>query len=234
MELAESCLGCKLRASGFFFCDLPERALEALDRIRHPTVYPKGAVLCVEGEHPRGVFMVCQGRVKLSTSSADGSVLITRIAEAGEVIGLSAAISGRPYEVTAETLEPCQINFIRQDAFLDFLTSHCEVCLQAAQHLSDNYHTACEQIRLLGLSHSAAGRLAMLILEWCARHGKVTSRGIKLTLTLTHEEISHLIGVSRETVTRIFSEFKNEGIIEVKGATLWVCDQAALEALVNS
>lgn len=233
IELIESCRGCDLREQALF-CDLPSKALEALDSIKHTSVYPKGAVLCVEGERPRGVFIICKGRVKLSIGSADGRVLITRVAEAGEVIGLSAAVSGRAYEVTAETLEPCQIGFARRDAFLRFLAGYSEACLHAALHLSNNYHTACEQIRLLGLSHGAASKLARLILEWCASHGKKSERGTKLSLTLTHEEISHLIGVSRETVTRLFSEFKHEKMIEVRGATLRVLDEERLAALVNS
>lgn len=232
-EPVESCLGCNLGAHGIF-CHLSARSLRALDSIKHTSIYPKGAVLCIEGEAPRGVYIICAGSIKLSISSTAGRVLITRVAEAGEVIGLSAAVSGRPYEVTAETLEPCQISFVRRDDFLRFLAGNCEACLRAAAHLSNNYHTACEQIRLLGLSGSASSRLARLILEWCATHGKETERGTRLNLTLTHEEIAHLIGVSRETVTRTFSEFKMEKMIELRGATLRVLRKDRLTALVNS
>jgi CRP/FNR family transcriptional regulator, cyclic AMP receptor protein len=233
IQLLESCLVCSPGAPGVF-CHLPPKSLKALDAIKHTSVYPKGALLCLEGEAPRGVFIVCTGRLKLSTTSTSGRVLITRVAEAGEVIGLSAAVSGRAYEVTAETVEPCQISFVRRDDFLRFLAGNCEACLNAALHLSNNYHTACEQIRLLGLSHTASARLARLILEWCEARGKETERGIRLNLTLTHEEIAHLIGVSRETVTRTFSEFKHEKIIELRGATLRVLRKDSLAALANS
>ena len=61
-------------------------------------------MLFVEGQAPRGIFVLCKGRVKLSICASDGKTLILKIAEAGEVLGLSAAVSGAPYELTAETV----------------------------------------------------------------------------------------------------------------------------------
>ena len=61
--------------------------------------------------------MLCKGRVKLSICSTDGKTLILKIAEPGEVLGLSASVSGKPYELTAETVDPCQINFVKREDF---------------------------------------------------------------------------------------------------------------------
>jgi CRP/FNR family transcriptional regulator len=224
---------CKVRESGFF-CDLPEDLLTGLESLKYATVFPKGAVLFVEGQAPRGIFMLCTGRVKLSTCSGEGKAIITQIAEAGEVLGLSATVSGKPYEVTAETLSPCQVNFIRREDLLKFLSDHGAACLRVAEHLSRNYHNAYEQVRSLGLSHSAGEKLAKLLLEWCGRSGKETDKGLSLKLTLTHEEIAQLIGASRETVTRLLGEFKHKQIIYVKGSTLIIRKKGTLEAMVNS
>jgi len=155
--------------------------------------------------------------------------LITRIAEGGEVLGASATISGKPYEVTAETLSPCQIAFVRDKQFLQLLEQNPEVCLRLAQHLSNSYYAAYEQVRSLGLSHTAGERLARLLLSWCAETGIETDKGFRLKISLTHEEIAQLIGTSRETVTRLFSNLKSKGTIEVKGSTLLIRDRAALE-----
>ena len=173
--------------------------------------------------------MICKGSAKLSTCSSDGRTLITRIAEAGEVLGASATISGKPYEVTAETLSPCQIAFVKDKQFLQLLEQNPEVCLRLAQHLSNSYYEAHEQSRSLGLSHTAAEKLARLLLSWCAETGTETETGIRIKNTLTHEEIGQLIGTSRETVTRLFSTLKSEGIIELRGSTLLIRDKAALE-----
>jgi len=228
LEVIDSCLDCKLR-SELAFCDLHRDALASFEAARSNSVYPKGSILFVEGQVPRGVYLICTGRAKLSTCSSDGKTLITRIAEAGEVLGASATISGRPHEVTAETLSPCQIAFIKDKQFLQLLEQNPEICLRLAQHLSNNYYTAHEQVRSLGLSHSAGERLARLLLSWAAQSGVEIEKGIRIKLTLTHEEIAQLIGTSRETVTRLFSSLKSKQIVEVRGSTLVIRDKAALE-----
>ncbi len=231
LEITENCLICKLRHSGFF-CDLPKPTLEELDRIKYASAYPQGAMLFVEGQASRGIYMVCAGRVKLSTTSRDGKTLILRIAQAGEVLGLHATVSGKPYELTAETLQPCQLDFVKRDDFLKFLQNHADACLSAAQHLSQNCQSAYEMIRSLGLSHSVSEKLARLLLEW-AVDGEVTKQGIRIKVSLTHEEMAQLIGTSRETVTRVLGEFRDKELAHLQGSTLIIRNKAGLERLVG-
>ena len=231
LEITENCLICKLRHTGFF-CDLPKPTLEELDRIKYASAYPQGAMLFVEGQASRGVYMVCAGRVKLSTTSRDGKTLILRIAQAGDVLGLHATVSGKPYELTAETLQPCQLDFVKRDDFLKFLQNHADACLSAAQHLSQNCQSAYEMIRSLGLSHSVSEKLARLLLEW-AVDGEVTKQGIRIKVSLTHEEMAQLIGTSRETVTRVLGEFRDKELAHLQGSTLIIRNKAGLERLVG-
>src|SRR5271154_5782345 len=79
LEIIENCLACPHREERLF-CNLPEAAVRAMAAITSSAAYPKGATLFVEGQPSRGVFILCSGRVKLSTSSADGRTLILRIA----------------------------------------------------------------------------------------------------------------------------------------------------------
>jgi len=232
LQVTESCLICKLRHAGFF-CELPKPSLEDLEKIKYASAYPQGAVLFVEGQAPRGIYIVCSGRVKLSTTSRDGKTLILRIAEAGEVLGLHATVSGKTYELTAESLQPCQLDFIRRDDFLKFLQNHGDACLRAAQHLSQNCQSAYEMIRSLGLSHSVSEKVARLLLEW-ASDGDTTKDGIRIKVSLTHEEIAQLIGTSRETVTRVLGEFREKNLAQLHGSTLLIRNKAGLEKLVGA
>lgn len=231
--VSDSCVNCSIRSTGHF-CDFDNELLKSFESLKYATVYPRGAVLFIEGQAPRGVFMLCSGRVKLTTCSSDGKAIISRIAEAGEVLGLSAAVSDKPYLATAETLVPCQVNFIRRDDFLRFLKENGTACFRVSEHLSNNYHNAFEQVRSLGLSHTAAEKLAKLMLEWCDKNGKESEKGINLKLTLTHEEIGQIIGASRETVTRLLTDFKNKQIIQINGSTLIIRQKSALAAMVQS
>ena len=232
IQISENCLLCKLRSTGFF-CDLPKPSLQELEKVKYASAYPHGAVLFVEGQAPRGVYLICSGRVKLSTTSRDGKTLILRIAQAGEVLGLHATVSGKPYELTGETLQPCQLDFIRREDFLHFLQQHADACLNAAEHLSKNCQSAYEMIRSLGLSHSVAEKLARLLLEWSS-DGDSTKEGIRIKVFLTHEEIAQLIGTSRETVTRVLGEFRQKKLAQLRGSTLMILDKPALERMIET
>src|SRR5499427_4628760 len=232
IRISENCVLCKMRQSGYF-CEMPPASLEELEKVKYASAYPQGAVLFVEGQAPRGVYLICSGRVKLSANSRDGKTLILRIAEPGEVLGLHATVSGKPYELTAEALQPCQLDFIRRDDFLCLLQHHADACLNAAQHLSQNCQLAYEMIRSLGLSHSVGEKLARLLLEW-ASDGETTKEGIRIKISLTHEEIAQLIGTSRETVTRVLSEFREKKFAQLRGSTLMIMDRPGLERLVGA
>ena len=236
LDIIESCLTCKMRED-YLFCNLSGSSMKGLETIKSTAAYPKGALLFVEGQNPRGIFVLCHGRAKLSTSSADGKTIILKIAEPGEILGLSATVSGKAYEVTAELMEPSQANFITRQDFLNFLRDHGDAALRVAEQLSKNYHSAYEEIRSLGLSHSAAEKLAKLLLEWAhdgkSKNGKDKGE-IRLTVTLTHEEIAQLIGTSRETVTRALADLKKKQLVQVKGSTVVIRNKAALEKLAGS
>jgi CRP/FNR family transcriptional regulator len=230
LQVIENCLTCPL-VKDRIFCDLSQPTLAALDSISFSATYPKDAILFVEGQDSRGVFVLCNGRVKLSTTSADGKSIIVRMAEAGEVVGLAGTLSGKPYELTAEVMEPLQANFIPREAFLHFLKEHGEAAVRVAEILSKIYHATLLEVRYLGFSSSTAEKLARFLLD-LPGHASPKQNETRTTLTLTHKEIGETIGASRETVTRLFANFKREGLIEVHGATLIIHDRPKLEKML--
>ncbi len=232
LEIIENCVTCPHREERLF-CNLPLAAVQRLSAITSASSYPKGATLFVEGQAVRGVFILCAGRVKLSTSSMDGKTLIVRISEPGEVLGLPASVTGKPYELTADVIEPAQANFISRTDFLGFLRDHGEVSLRVAQQLGETYHSAIAEMRSIGLAHSAGEKLARFLLDWCADHGDGNGE-IRAKLTLTHEEIAQMIGASRETVTRVFADFKKKRFLQIKGSTLIICDKDGLKTLAGT
>ena len=233
LEIIESCLTCNLRA-GRLFCDLPTDVLASLEEIRQTSVVAGESVIFHEGADARGVYVLCSGKVKLSANSRDGRTIILKIAEPGEVLGLSATVSAKPYEITAESVEPCRLNFISSRDFMGFLHKHGEACLRVAKLLSNSYQSAYEEIRSLGLSNSVAQRLAKLLLERGIRESATKEPKIKVHLPFSHEEIAQMIGTSRETVTRTLNDFKRKKLIESRGATITIPDRGALADLVNS
>lgn len=212
-----------------FLCDLEPAALPGFESIKGVATYPAHAVLFVEGQNPRGIYVLCRGQVKLSMGSTDGRQFITRIAAPGDAMGLGATVSGRPYELTTETVAPSQIAFVKRDDFLHFLTNHPAACIKVAEHLSEKYHGICREARSLALSESADQKLAQLLWEWCVRDGEANKPEPRLKLAVSHEDISEMIGTARETVTRTLRAFRKRHIVQTNGATLVIRHKAALK-----
>src|SRR5579871_3703347 len=231
LELNDGCKTCTAKRDGFF-CQLPPSSLKDFDAIKSTATYPKGALLFVERQESRGVYVLCQGEVKLSISSAEGKTLILRIARAGELLGLMAAMATLPYEVTAETIHPCQVAFVRRDDFLRFLAKHPEASQNVVRQMSSQYRGACEQLHTIGLSTSAQEKLARLLLTWTDGIQQ-SKEGTRIKLPLTHEEIAEFIGTTRETVTRTLSDFKVRHLVTIQGSTLMIPSREALETFAG-
>ena len=232
LNIIDNCATCPVREE-HLFCNLSLSALQKLNEIKSTAVYPKSAMLFIEGQLPRGVFLLCTGKAKLFTSSREGRTVILKVAEAGDVLGLNATISNRPYELSAEMVEPGQANFIGRDALLQFLRENGEVALRLAEQLSRNYYSAIEEVRMLGLASSPSEKLAKLLLSWSANAAK-SGEPSHIKMTLTHEEIAEIIGTTRETVSRLFSDFKKKQLLQLKGATLIIRNKPALEKMMHS
>lgn len=232
LNILDNCLTCQVREE-HLFCNLSVQAAQRLNEIKSTAVYPKGSMLFIEGQQPRGVFVLCAGKAKLSTSSREGKTIITKISDSGDVLGLNAVVSNRPYEVSAEMMEPGQANFIPRESLLQFLKDHGEVTLRVAEQLSRNYYTAYEEIRTLGLTSSPSEKFAKLLLSWSAKTMQ-SDGSAQLKLTLTHEEIAEIMGTTRETVSRLFSDFKKKQLLQLKGSTLLIRNRSALEKIVQS
>jgi len=232
LQIQDRCQGCDLHGEGFF-CQLSGEDLRTFESIKVTKVYPKGAMLFVEGQPTDGVYMLCQGKVKLSTCSQDGKVIILEIAEAGDILGLSAAVNGDDHETTAEILELSQINYVKTSDLLRFLKTNPEACLNAARQLSRNYQTAYRQVCSLGLSDSVADKLAKLFLGWSGT-GIAVNGSVRLKNFFTHEEMAEMIGASRETVTRALRYFREHDLITLKGSDLLIHDRQRLKAAIGS
>ena len=189
--------------------------------------YPPNTTLFVEQQTPGNVLCLLSGQVKLSLNSSAGRRVILGVACAGETLGLSA-FSGSPHDVTAETVSPCVIASIACEDFLGFLRRHPSAYLNVARELCLECSRACEQVRRLGLTITASEKLVRFLLDQCAVSTHAAG-GTRLFCALTHTEIGECIGVSRETVTRLFSDFKSRELLESRGSTLIVSDRRALE-----
>lgn len=229
--MLQSCLLCKARKPGWF-CNLSPLSLADLSAMSTHTVLPTGSILFEEGQPSQSVSVVCSGQVKLTRSSKDGRTLLVKIARPGDVLGLSAALSKAPHEVTARAIERTQLATFGQQEFLRFIQHHVEGGLHAAESLSNEYRSALADASRLALSTFIAGRVAHLLLELVVESETAQDPQPKIHMSLRHEDLASMLGSSRESITRVLKGFRRDGVISIKGCDMTVLSKEALEILL--
>ncbi len=213
------------------FASLQGEALAQLNTLGMEINYSRGGTVFNQGDAPQCVFLVLSGRIKLSVSSREGKTMILRIATAGDVLGLSAALNGAEHEVTAEALDNCQLKAIRVKDFLGFLQKYPQAAMEATRCTLQEYKAVFNDMRRLALPATVAGRLADLLLEWLDARFQSGHTEKRVIVALTQEEIAGMTGTSRETVSRVLQQFQRDKFICMKGSSLTVLRPDALEQL---
>jgi CRP/FNR family cyclic AMP-dependent transcriptional regulator len=227
-NFASDCLSCRFRCTGDF-CQLQDEVMQIFNDTGHLTVFPGNIDLLIEGQVPRGVFVLCTGRAKLSVTSRDGKVVILNVAGTRQLMGLSAVVSGLPTPVTVTTVEYCQVKFVERDDFLRLLAHNSSVALACAATLSRDVDKAFDTLYEMLLARSSAGKLARLLLSFAGNQSG--NRNLLVAADFTHLEMAQMIGSSRETVTRLLGVLKRKELIRLEGATLVIPDRIALQAI---
>lgn len=215
-----------------FMAKLSRPSFEAVAKASTRMSFDNGELIYTEGEPATGAYVVLRGKVKLVANSADGKALILRIARPGEMISLSAALSERGNDTSAEAVEPASVMFISTANLTRLMETTPDLGFHLAQELSIEYSLLCQELSTLGLQRSAMSRLAKLLVGMtenvAPKQGVVTSN-----CPLTHEEMAQMIGTSRETVTRLLHDLRDSGVATVKNEILTVNKIESLRTLMN-
>jgi CRP/FNR family transcriptional regulator len=185
------------------------------------SVHGRGKMLFAEGEPARGVYILRTGRATVSITSSEGRVVILRIAQAGDVLGLNSVLKNSAYDVTVRTLEPCRLEFLPRADLLALMGTNQPVTQVILKILSQEMGDLTERMRSLLLLQTMSSRLANLMLEW-------GSQSVRIDRVFTHEEIAQMICSSRETVTRLLATMSRREMIAVTSDSILIRDHAAL------
>ncbi len=211
---------------------LNDRYLARLKASNIGTSLPKGAILYEEGEKTTGVYVVLEGRAKLSVTSAQGKTLVLGIFGPGTILGLAAAILGRTHPTTAQVQTPTKVLFVPRLELVREMHGDATVAQQAAQLVSETCYFILGKMRAVDLSQSAGQKLARCLLGLLDQNPS-SSEGAAPELGLSQETLAQMVGLSRETVTRILSRLRKKSVVDWKRSGLVIRDRSALERLAD-
>lgn len=225
------CQTCHSRGKSVF-CDLSADHLKEIDGAKTTNHYKPHQVVFYEANQPYGLYCIASGKVKVYKMDPQGHQQIVRLAGPGDLLGYRCLLGGEPYSATAETLEEAEICFVDKRTFFHVLETHPITAFHVLSLLSKDLGRA--ESQMVNLVHkNIRERLAELLLVFEKRYGEKTKNGIRINLSLTREELAELIGTTQESVIRLITEFKEDGLIGVEGRQITLLDIPGLAETAN-
>ncbi len=185
--------------------------------------YPKGSVILFEDDPGDSLFLVRDGRVKVVLVAEDGREVILGLLGVGEHFGELSLIDDQPRSAHVIAMEESTLLVLRRDDFRRRVEASPQVAWSLLAELSRRLRRADDKIGSLVLL-DVPGRIARMLLDSADEGGSPL-----IEKPLTHQTIAHLIGASRETVSRAMREFQDSGWISTDRRRIRITDRAALD-----
>lgn len=232
MSVKEKNSPCELCLSRKFsmFSDLSEEHLCNLSDNKNNISHKKGQILYYEGTRPLGVFCISTGVVKVFKTASNGKEQIVRLAKKGEFLGYTSLIGEETYSNTATIVEDAKICFVPKEIFLKILTEDTKFHRRITKALCQDLGVMEEKLTD-ATQKTIRERLAFTLLKLSDNYGVEGAEDNKIDIALTREELAGLVGTATETVIRLLSEFKKDGLIEFEGKKISILDKRGVARL---
>lgn len=195
--------------------------------------FTKGQTIFLQGDHPSGVFCLNTGNVKIVMTDSEGNETIVRLITMGDIFGHRSLFCNATYHASAIALEDSVVRFIKKDFFLEIVKNNPSIAFDLLAQISHTGLSA-EESKANLVHLRVRVRLARLLSELKVKHGIQDGTRIRLDLQLNRQEMANIIGTIDETIVRLFSEFKKEGVLEIEGKIIYIINEKKLNEIVNA
>lgn len=209
------------------FSGLSTKALAEVSQNKVTSRYQKGQSLFFQGNPPLGLFCVIEGYIKGARSDENGKESIVRIIAAGDIMGHRAIFSDEYHCATATALEKTVVCFFYKNYIIEIIEKKPSVALNIIRKLSVDMGTIEHKFAAM-YQKKVRERLADLLILLKGSFGKKVNGKWQIDIRMSREEMASMIGVANETLIRILSEFRNNGLIDYNGKNILIIDEHAL------
>jgi CRP-like cAMP-binding protein len=214
------------------FSGLDQESLIELDKQCIKNKYDKGQLIFIQGNMSFGIYIIISGKVKILATGKDGKETILCLSSPGDVLGHCNIFTNEVYSGTAVTQEDCIISFMEKEHFLRAIEKYPKITLNLISQLSNSVgHYELKNIALT--QKNVRERFAGLLITFKNTDGVKVGDHTRLDIKLTREEMASMIGTTHETLARLMTEFKNEGILEVKDRIIFIVNEEKLLEFAN-
>lgn len=214
------------------FDGIPHSEMQEMEKIARMEEVKKRQPLYLPGDQSRSVYLLKKGRVKIANTAPSGKEVIFEILEPGEIFGELEVLDDTPRTTSAETLDDTVICVIPRKDFDQYLATHSNVTAKLTKLIGLRLRKIQSRVEDL-VFRDVPARLARLLLELSKTDGVTDKQGIRLRAKLTHQEMANLIGCSRETVSTILGQFRDQKLIQVDGRTITILNEKELSEFLG-
>jgi len=203
------------------------KELEELTEVKQIRSYKKKETIYYEGDYPNVLYFLSKGKVKTYRVHEDAKEYITGLVKAGEFFGYLSIMEGRAYDECAVCLEDSEVCKISKQDFLKLIEKNRDVSAKFIKMISNDL--VGKEKKLLSLAYdSVRKRAANALLELNERYGADED---DYRIDIQRSDLASMVGTASESVIRTLSDFKDEGLIEIKGKGITIKDKKGLEKI---
>jgi len=193
--------------------------------------FKKKQLIFREGFKPDGLFLVRKGNIKVSKNSSNGKEVILFIAKENDVLGFISLLNNVDYMASAEAIDEAEVYFFPKKVFFDIVATNSNLLVKLTQAFTRQYESAVN--KLVDVStKQVRRRIAETLMSLMKVHG-VEDDNLTINISLSREDLAHLVGTNTETLVRILSEFKKEKMIAIKGRKIQLINLALLTRAIS-
>jgi CRP-like cAMP-binding protein len=212
------------------FSDLPDTTIETISQAGSKRFCKKDTVVLLEEDAGTALFIIVEGKVKVSRTSADGREVILSILSDSDFFGEMAILDGQARSATVTAIEDTELFIIQRNQFLDLLQAHPEIAISLLQELTGRLRQADIKIKALSLK-DAEGKVATVILQLADDLGKIKNGVVEIDKLPLQQDLANMAGTSRETISRTLHAFAKKELIEIEGNKLRILDYVKFKEL---
>ena len=214
------------------FSELDDDTLEKISKLGIRKSFFKDSVVLFEHETGTALFVIVDGKVKVSRVSDDGKEVILTILGESDFFGEMAILDGLSRSANVTAMEDSELFIIQRSEFLELLNVHPEVSIALLQELTQRLRSADMKIKSLSLK-DAEGKVATVILQLADDVGKIKQGTVEIEKLPFQHDLANMAGTSRETISRTLHTFAKKGLVELDGAKLRIMNYEKFKELFS-
>jgi len=214
------------------FADLDNGTLEKIAQVGKIKNYERDSIILLEQESGTALFVILNGKVKVSRNSTDGKEVILTILNESDFFGEMAILDGLNRSASVIALEDSQLFIIQRNDFLNLLKTYPDVSIALLQELTARLRAADMKIKSLSL-RDAEGKVASVIIQLADDIGKIKQGIVEIEKLPLQQDLANMAGTSRETISRTIHSFIKKGLIELEGNKLRILNYEKFKELFS-